>query len=120
MQDEFSVTGQAVEKADDHVVQRNQNPSAKQCNEYQTGQFLYSLSLEKLGLLFHRANHHDQIHHDGKYRHGYHKPIKFTSHALHDVNPSAQVKEEEADRPFFIIPMQNTLILPGHPAPFSG
>ncbi len=80
MQDKFSVTGQAVEKADDHVVQRNQNPSAKQCHEEQTGKFFHPFSLKKLGLLFHRANHHDQIHHDGKNRHGYHKPIKFTSH----------------------------------------
>jgi hypothetical protein len=77
-----SITPNKIHKAKDHVVQRNQNSSAKQCHEDQTSKFLNSLSLEKLRLLLHRSNHHNQIHHDGKNRHGNHKPIKFTSHVF--------------------------------------
>ena len=48
--------------------------------------------VEELGLLLHRADHHDRIYDQGENGHGNHEPIEFRTHDRHFVQGGPQVK----------------------------
>ena len=77
---------QQFNKSNDHVVKGDKDSASKQPNKHKAGQFLDPFRLKKFGLLFQWSKHDDQIYHNGKNGHGYHKPVEFTTHASNDVD----------------------------------